>query len=384
MGSKLNRVKNYPNLYRDENSRSFAFRKYSKLKHKEFHRVIPDEDNPARAYKKGLDAFNDWLDKDTDASGVVYFAKFARKYLNSKLEDPEIREKTKKTFRNQLEPSPLSTEKNPRPRLIDGLGHLPIEKVTKEKFKEWRNLVLAEYPGFKFFNAKKALVELLSAAKDAGYLKSVPDFGEISDAPPAPAVYLERKDIVQILKRCHSVRIVGKGKKTGPMRRKDGMPGYERIRSRTKLLAFIMWKQGARPGEVLQYKFEMFNFKTGTLFIPGEITKTGRDREIPLNPKVLRIVKFLSKHSDSPFLFPSPTDPDKPMGEYATGWNGACARAGVEANIYFLRDTFVTDKFVQGLSDIFVAKYIDSSPEMLRRKYAVAIRDVMEKVAGAK
>jgi integrase len=161
-----------------------------------------------------------------------------------------------------------------------------------------------------------------------------------------------------------------------------------------------MWKQGARPNEILQYRYSMLDLVSGTIAIPGEITKTGRARTIPMNPRVLRILKWLASRVETDLIFPSPRNPEIPQKEYKTGWNRACRGSGVRMGqrtdlkavpksagpeyrftIYNLRDTFITGALKRGLPSTFIGKYCDTSATMIDGRYAVADQDTLERVA---
>lgn len=121
----------------------------------------------------------------------------------------------------------------------------------------------------------------------------------------------------------------------------------------------------------------------GTIHIPGEITKTGRPRPIPLNSRVSRILHWIYDRVTRDLIFPSPKDPEQAQKEYDTAWNKACQRAKIKtkATIYNLRDTFITDALKRGHSSTFIAKYVDNSASMIEKRYAVALKNVLEGIA---
>lgn len=376
MSPTLVKSKRYPNLFRDSESQIFQFRKYSKLKRKQFFRSTGEKVNEARAYKIGIDAFNEWLGKVSDESGVVYFGRYAKRYLNEKLDNPTLAPGTKRTFQDQIEASTVSSgRKNEkyRPRLIDAFGHLPIEKVTNELWIKWVNLIREYFPDFKFFNARKALVEILIDALEKGHIKRVPEFDN-PDGDAAPPRKLTDLEIRKLFNAAHYVEYVRGPNKTIVIRMRTGGKIPVRFKNWIKLLMLIMWKQGARPGEILQYEWSMIHFdedEDGRIHIPGKITKTRRARVIVLNPSVSRVLKFLMGKAESPFIFPTPGNPERPIKSYHKTWAGVVRRAGFHAQMYWFRDTFFTRKLEEGLSSVFLGKYCDSSSTMIEKKYAV-------------
>lgn len=348
MASQLTKTK-HPHLFRDEKSGVFYYRRYSSRKRKQYFKTTGERDNAARAYKIGLQAYNDWIGRIGDEQGEIYFDQYAEKFLERRVENPGIRDRTKKLAEYEIA------------RLVDGLGHLRLDQITAERYEEWVKDSRRISKRQKFANAKKVLVQILRDAHGAGYMERVPRLPSL-DAPAEGPQYLRRDVIRRILKHCRSKSV--------------------------KLLAFIMWKQGARPGEILQYEWSMIRWDEGEhghIHIPGRITKTKRSRAIPLNSRVSRVLMRLYRSKNrapTEFIFPSHKNPGQPQGQYTKTWDAACASAKIpHVTIYALRDTFVTDKLKKGVSLAFVAKYIDSSPKMLAERYAVAEEEAMRGVA---
>lgn len=349
MASKLVKTK-HPHLFRDEASGYYYYRRYSSLKRKQYFKTTGEKQSAARAYRFGLEAFNDWIGRVTDDAGVVYFDRYAEKFLERRLANDSIRSRTKTLTEYEVK------------QLIDALGHLKLEQITSERYEEWVTNSKRTGSRKKFFNAKKTLIMILREAQDAGLIARVPKLPNL-DAPPAPPQYIPRATVRKILKHCPSENL--------------------------KLLVLIMWKQGARPGEILQYEWEMINWASGefgSIQIPARITKTKRARTIPLNSLVSRVLKKLWREGAakrSAFLFPNDRDESRPYQQYDKGWHQALENAGIApVVIYTLRDTFVTDRLKAGVPLTFVAKYVDSSPKQLADRYAVAEEEAMRGVAG--
>jgi hypothetical protein len=395
------RSKHYPNLIRRTWTSAWVFRKYSSEKGKEFEAStgIPAEDRrAAEAYKIGLDLFNDWLGSHLPA-GRVLIKDLARAVLASK-ESKKGGKKgnTYRSAKNQIEN-----------HVIPAFGHLRPEQITTLKWEtydaEERQRVyerkvgdrVLKYKRTKLFNTRKFVLEILNRAYDEKLIKSVPNLKNHDSKAKGPRK-LDRQTIRQILK-CSSPS--------------------------PKLLAYILWKQGPRPGEALQYRFSMIRAgKDGRdwMHIPGEITKTGRARSIPMNSCVARVLRRVRKDAESDLIFPSPKDSNVPQREYKTAWKSACRRAVTaevtrleaqlkceenpkgnkelerelvqararlperrmefKADIYNLRDTFISERLEEGFSSVFIGKYCDTSGEMIDRKYAVAGEEVLGKIAG--
>lgn len=337
----------HTHLFRDPASGVFYYRRYSSQKRKQFYKTTGERFSAAKAYKLGLAAYNKWIGKVSNEQGEVYFDRYAERFLERRLANGALRTGTKRLAQYEIT------------RLVDGLGYLEIEKITAEKYEDWVKESRKTSGRTQFVGAKRALTQILRDAQDAGLIARVPRFPNL-DTPAAPPQYLARKTIRAILKHSPSPSL--------------------------KIMAFIMWKQGARPGEILQYRWDMIRWDEGEyghLHIPKSITKTKRSRSIPLNSQVSRILVRLQNVSKTALIFPSRRDPERPYTQYNKAWMTSCKLAKVPyVSIYALRDTFVTEKLKKGISLVFIAKYVDSSPKMLAERYAVAEEQAMKKVAG--
>ncbi|OFZ55003.1 MAG: hypothetical protein A2428_03260 [Bdellovibrionales bacterium RIFOXYC1_FULL_54_43] len=363
--------KNYPNLYRYPDSPFWVFRKFSHEKKDEFKQSTGEAKNEAKAYRIGLDAYNEWLGHSGAGSKTITIRDLGLQILESK---ESKKANTKRTVRNQIKNHVIPAFGYLQPNQMNSLRwdrYDAQERVRKRISKKGKELP----PRTKLFNTRKALMEILNRAEELGYIRRVPELKN-HDPAPEPPRYLERKQIRMILKNM----VPGNVKKVEGRE----LELFERVAS-TKLLAFIMWKQGARPNEVLQYRFSMINWNEGphgSIHIPAIITKTGRPRTIPLNSRVSRVLKWVQQRVTSDLIFPSIKDPEKAQAAYDTAWNSACRRAGVEATIYNLRDTYITDALNRGISSSFIAKYVDNSAAMIDKRYAVAEKSIMERLAG--
>lgn len=359
------------------------FRKYSAEKHREFAcstGLEAIDRNAATAYKIGLEKFNTWLGLAVVVGRQALVRDVAKLVLNAK-DSPDISPKTLELVRDQIARHIIPTFGHLRPDQIEGKWR---EYQTAER-KRTRVQVLKDGtakelpPRTKLFNTHKVLMEILRRSHEKGLIKKVPTL-ELKDGEAKPPKYISKSEILQI------IRFAGRIK---PYTRGNGRASRAESRRHVvpmKLWVFMMWKQGARPGEIIQYRYSMINFSEGShgmLSIPASITKTRRARKIPLNPKVARILKFLHSRSKNDLIFPSSKNPSVPMAEYKSGWGTVMRRLGLPYEPYNLRDTFITNALKRGLSSTFVARYCDNSAAIIEKKYAVAIDSVMEEVARA-
>lgn len=276
----------------------------------------------------------------------VTFADQALKHLGLKLANPTLRSATKRSFENQV-----------TRHLVPSFGELPINKIGNPDWLKWVTETRERGEVTKFFNARKALIEIMTQAREEGHLERVPKFDSPDEYEPVGRV-LEQKEILGII-----------WKTQRPFR----------------VIFHAFWRMGCRPREILQWEWSMFEWsRPGRQFsyvtVPGRITKTGRTRTIPLDPSVVRILKARYRRGNgSKYVFPKRLGPDVPQWSYQSAWVTACRKARVkDAQVYDCRRTLVTKWAAAGKSENFIALQLDTSPAMIRRFYLKRDEDAME------
>lgn len=330
--------KKYPNLYKPSWSPNWVFRKYSSAKRSEFSAstgLPATTANEARAYKIGHAKFDHWLGIHMAHGRQPLVRDFSRAVLAGKANLAwETRRKAKYEIETHINPA---------------LGHLRPDQVTsltlskfefEQRSKGRRSL----------FNAHKILMEILGRARDEGVIRVVPKW-KLSDPAPQPPRFIDAQTFGKIRRLC---------------------------KGQDKLLLFILYHQGARPKEVLRYRWEMIR-ADDTISIPGEITKTGRARTIPLNSRVARALRPIRKTSGP--LFVSRVTGESKVN-YDLEWRKAVKELGLDFTVYNLRDSFITRKLSEGVPAMTIARYVDNSAAMIERKYFVPLKEIMRKVAG--
>lgn len=334
------KAKRYPNLYRKPGQPNWVFSKYSADRGGEF-RIstgIPATDaNAGEAYREGMRRFNEWL-------GSLAIRVYR---------DPLVRDIAKIVHEGKKAGThaELKVRTELSNHILPNFGHLRPSQVTAMRLKEYENEERAR--GRKsLYNTRKYLFEILNLAKSEGLIRELPVW-KLSDPAAAPPKFIDAATFRRI------------------RRRVDGAE---------KLILFILYYQGARPREVCRYRWEMINWRDGTIAIPKAITKTRRARTIPLNSRVLRALSPL-RRAEGP-IFPMRGAPDKCRAVYDRGWLEATEALGLNFEVYNLRDSWVTRKLNAGANIVDVARYIDSSVKEIERRYAVSMPDVMRVIAG--
>ncbi|MCX8193732.1 MAG: tyrosine-type recombinase/integrase, partial [Nitrososphaeria archaeon] len=83
---------------------------------------------------------------------------------------------------------------------------------------------------------------------------------------------------------------------------------------RMRLLIQLLCQTGLRISEALNLRVDCIDLEKGVIRVPGEITKTGVGREVPIVSELKEaLMNYLrGRKTDSPYLFPSLEDPSRP------------------------------------------------------------------------
>lgn len=285
-------------------------------------------------------------------STVPLFRDFALNYQAEKLAKTNLRSATKSAFEYQV-----------REFLVPAFGHLTLDKVTSYEWDTQIPRWLEEGRLTRLFNTKKCATEIMRKAHEAGYIDRVPKF-ENPDEP----------------------RNVGRVVSEEEFERIQACMTYEIFR----LFFFTLRRMGCRPREILRWEWDMVEWPEveggkAWINIPARISKTGRNRKIPINSEVW--AKLLEWRAQGPmnskYVFPNRFHPGQPQLSYHGAWRTACTKAGVAHCVpYDYRRTFITVKMENNEPGVFVAKYLDTSMMQIEKTYAKAQAATMEGIAG--
>lgn len=303
-----------------------------------------------RNIQRQIGNLTDALSKLTGEQTAPLFADYARGYLGKKLLRPTLRQSTKNAFGDQV-----------RIHLIPQFGQRPIDKVTNTEWLEWIAKERTKTEGrrvTRFFNARKALVEILRASEADGHIERLPKLDD-PDAPRNVGRALDDFEVYKILR--HTRR-----------------PYF-------RLFFYTLARMGCRPREILQWEWSMITWgEPGKTWIevPARITKTNRTRRIPINPDVsARLYDLWRDEPASRFVFPHRHDPNRYQTSYHGAWRTACRHGRVAKCVpYDLRRTFITKRAAKNKAPIYVAKVLDTSVKMMETVYTKAQADVMEDI----
>lgn len=245
-------------------------------------------------------------------------------------------------------------------------GHLRLDEFTSS---HWDKTVSEQQASpnphlTRFFNLRKCLVELFHRAHEDGLIDKIPKI----DNPDEP------KNVGRVVTE----------------------EEFELIQSNVtypifKLFFFTLRRMGCRPREILQWEWDFIEWPENDgdmawISIPARISKTARNRRIPINSEVW--AKLLEWRAQGPmpskYVFPNRTHPGQPQLSYHGAWATACKKAGVAHCVpYDYRRTFITHKMENPTtSGVFVAKFLDTSVLQIEKTYAKAQKKTMEGIAG--
>lgn len=278
---------------------------------------------------------------------TVSFKEFAEEYKSKKMKDPTLRQSTKNLFENQV-----------GLHLIPAFGHLPIDQVGASVFYDWMS---KQNRLTRFFNARKCLIEILRAAKEEGHLDKTPKI-ENPDKPRKVGRVVSDEEVLKIL-----------WKASKPFR----------------FIFYCFWRHGYRPGEILKWEWDMLDLDgpdATWVNVPARISKNDRSRRAPLDNVVARLLRIRKrKGNGSIFVFPSRNSLSERQASYASAWSLACSKAGVAKCVpYDFRRTFITERAIDNKANIYVAKILDTSTEMMERVYVKEQEDVMSDIVNYK
>ena len=151
--------------------------------------------------------------------------------------------------------------------------------------------------------------------------------------------------------------------KENPSRTRRLLAGeYEKLMSSCKL-NFAFWcpiidfaiHTGMRRGELLKITWDMVNLDKKYITLPAEITKTNKERNVPLQPHSIKILQEMPRSIQGKIF---------PIGikNFERSWNSICRRAGITGlRFHDLKREAISRLFEQGLSVSEVRLFVGNS-----------------------
>ena len=246
-------------------------------------------------------------------------------------------------------------------QLLPVFGDVPLNGITRTSVVRWFESYSTTAPG----GANSALLvfrQIMNHAIARGHIETNPTRGLKRNPRPKLTRFLSREEIG----RLHKV-----------------LDRYEPRRPSGKAQADIirlLLMTGCRKSEILNLRWQEVDGDTLEL----EDSKTG-PRKVLLGPEA-RVIIARQPRSGSPWVFPSPVNPDRARTELDL-WKRVRKLAGIEdVRIHDLRHTFASQAAMQGIPLPVVARLLGHAQVQMTLRYAhVSDRDVeaaAERIGG--
>ena len=303
--SDKNRIwdEKYPDLYKRE-SGNYYLRYWSpKLKRTLEESLRTNEYWRAeKARKKILENLQD--QKTNEAKGYKTWRSVAEAFKSETVWDSEG---TRKSAMNQI-----------NKHLGPWFGMYNPDKIDDNLWKKYANERRDEVPGCSLLNARKYLWKVQNWAFDKGIVKKKFIPTDFEAGRKSPGVIVTRAQLDKIQKYL-------------PLDYKD--------------LSEIAFEMAFRIGELKNLEWDRVNFKTDEIILEAKHTKTRRGRKPVMTAKVKEILSRRLKDSKGPYVFPMPTDSNRPLHNKDAPWQLAKKSAGIKCRFHDLRHTWLTSAF---------------------------------------
>ena len=238
-------------------------------------------------------------------------------------------------------------------QLIPNFGRLPLDAIRRIDVERWFDGYSRTAPG----GANKALEilgQIMNAALAVGHVGTAPVKGIAKNPRPKLTRFLSAEEIEGL----HRVlgRLVGER----PSRR----PQADIVR--------LLLLTGCRKGEILKLQWSEVDGDRLNL----ADTKTG-PRRVWLS-QAAQAILARQPRAASPYVFPSPRRPDKPLSHILHLWQRARKEAGLDdARLHDLRHTLASQAVARGVPLPTVARMLGHADPVMTLRYAhVGDRDL--------
>ena len=236
--------------------------------------------------------------------------------------------------------------------LLPAFGSLRLDRIGRAGVERWFDKYSRAAPGGANM-ALGVLRQILRHAVACGHIAADPTAGIRRNPRPVPTRFLSAEEIA----RLHGV-LDGEAERDGSRR------------SQADIIRLLLLT-GCRRGEIVRLRWgevggDMLNLADG---------KTG-PRAVPLNGRARGIIAG-RRRTGSPWVFPSPLNPDLPLSPNLPLWRRIRREAGLEdVRLHDLRHTFASQAVLHGVPLPVVAQLLGHRSVSMTMRYAhVADRD---------
>ena len=230
--------------------------------------------------------------------------------------------------------------------LLPAFGPLPLDRIAGADVHRWFDECSRTAPGGANC-ALSVLRNILNRAVDCGHLVTNPAAGVKRNPRPKLTRFLSREEVRRLhreLDRCAHAR-----------------PSQARQADIIRLLLLT----GCRRGEIVTMRWQDIDGDTLNL-----VDAKSGPRTVYLNAPARAILER-QPPSNSPYVFPSPFDPGRPLSAGLGLWRKVRRRAGiVDVRIHDLRHTFASHAVLQGIPLPVVSRLLGHKRPSMTLRYA--------------
>ena len=238
-------------------------------------------------------------------------------------------------------------------QLIPAFGRLPLDAIRRIDVERWFDAYSRTAPG----GANKALEilgQIMNTALAAGHAGTAPVKGIAKNPRPKLTRFLSAEEI----ERLHRVL--------------DRLVGERPSRRQQSDVVRLLLLTGCRKGEILKLQWSEVDGDRLNL----ADTKTG-PRRVWLS-QAAQAILARQPRAASPYVFPSPRYPDRPLSDTLHFWHRARKDAGLDdVRLHDLRHTVASQAVARGVPLSTVARMLGHADPVMTLRYAhVGDRDL--------
>ena len=231
-------------------------------------------------------------------------------------------------------------------QLLPTFGALPLDRITRAGVTRWFDAYSRTAPGGAN-HALNLLGRILNHAVDCGHLQTNPVRGIKRNPRPKLTRFLSREEV----RRLHSEL--------------DHCAGARPSRARQADIIRLLLLTGCRRSEILTLRWQ--DVDEGTLNLID--AKTG-PRRVFLNASARAILER-QQRSGGTYVFPSPSNPERPLSRNLPLWRSVRRRAGIEdVRLHDLRHTFASHAVLRGIPLPVVSRLLGHKRPSMTLRYA--------------
>ena len=240
-------------------------------------------------------------------------------------------------------------------QLLPAFGDRPLDRIAAVEVNRWFDRYSRTAPGGAN-EALKVFKQILNRAVASGLIEKNPATGIRRNPRPKLTRFLSREEIRRLqqeLDRC-------------------APPSARPFRRRQADIVRLLLATGCRRNEIVRLQWREVDEAALNL----ADSKTG-PRKVFLNAQARSIIER-QPLTQSPYVFPSPSNPVRPRSGNLPLWREARKRAGIEdVRLHDLRHTFASHAVMQGVPLPVVARLLGHRNVRMTLRYAhVADKDI--------